>query len=117
MTEAVARSASLTNLDLSNNQITDVGASALAEAVARSASLTALFLSDNHITDISAIALARGMARSSKLTCIEFDAALNRLTTFGRQALNAAYAAIEATRPTLWLLAGAPTSSTSPAIL
>ena len=116
LAEAVARSASLTSLYLDNNQITDVGASALAEAVARSTtSLTVLFLYNNQITDVGALSLAKALARSSKLTTLNI--VRNRHTDLGNQALDAAYATIKATRPTLWLLTGAPSSATSPATI
>ena len=117
LAEAVARSTSLTGLWLYNNQITDVGALKLAEAVARSTSLTTLNLEYTEITDIGAIAFAKGLARDRSSNFMEFIVSRDRLTLLGRQALDAAHATTKATRPTLWLLTGAPTSSTSPTIL
>ena len=83
--------------------------------MARSASLKNLYFYNNQITDIGTIALAKGLAQSAKLD--KLDVALNWFTELGVDALGAAYATIKATRPTLWLLTGAPTSPTSPAIL
>ena len=60
-------------------------------------------------------ALAKALARSSKLADLGIE--WNRQTASGVQALAAAYATSRATHPTFWLLTGAPTSPTSPAIL
>ena len=115
LASAVARSTSLTELNLFHNQITDVGASALASAVARSTSLVKVDLGLSLITDVGAFALAKGLARSS--STLEFLTCSGRLTARGISALDSARAAVKATRPTLWILTGAPTSRVSPAIL
>ena len=92
-----------------------MGATKLAEAVAKSTSLTELYLGSNQITDVGALALAKAFARSSKLT--RLGVSDNRLTALGKNAIEAAHATTKATRSTNWLLAGAPTSPASPAIL
>ena len=114
LAEAVVRSTSLTELSLSFNKITDVGATKLADVVAASKSLTLLDLCYNQITDIGACALAKTLARSSKLNVYVRG---RELTELGSRALDAARATTKATRPTLWLLGGTPTSPSSPAIL
>ena len=115
LAEAVARSTSLTVLYLSGNKIADMGAAKLAEAVERSTSLTKLDLTDNQITDVGAFALAQAFVRSSKLRFLSVSG--NRQTARGEKALDAAHATAKATRPTLWLLCGAPTAPSSPAII
>ena len=51
------RENTVTNLDLSFNQIEDTGATALAEALTQNTSLTNLYLSRNQIGDAGATAL------------------------------------------------------------
>ena len=102
MAETVAKSTSLSKLELYSNHITDTGASALAETLAKSISLTELSLFNNQITEAGATKLSAALMRSAKVQRI--DLPFNQTTLAGDDALRTAHAAIKAIRPTVWLL-------------
>ncbi|XP_078358279.1 uncharacterized protein LOC144643036 [Oculina patagonica] len=68
LTEALQKNTSLTLLNLSKNNIGDVGATGLAEALKDNTSLTFLDLSDNNIGDVGATGLAKALQDNTSLT-------------------------------------------------
>ena len=70
---AVERNSTLTELHLGYNEIGDSGAGALAKAMERNSTLTKLSLSGNKIGDSGAAALAGAVERNSTLTELHLD--------------------------------------------
>ena len=66
-----ANDSTLTYLDLSNNNIGDAGATALATALHTNISLTALSLYNNNIGDAGATALATALHTNTSLTTLD----------------------------------------------
>ena len=58
------KSASFHTIGLNGNQITDVGATAMAAAIVKSTSLQTIWLNDNQITDLGTKALAAAIPRA-----------------------------------------------------
>jgi Ran GTPase-activating protein (RanGAP) involved in mRNA processing and transport len=71
--EALSTNATLTMLDLFNNQIGDAGAEAIAEALQVNASLTKLNLGNTRISDVGAQAIANGLASNVWIVDLSID--------------------------------------------
>ena len=71
LAEALKQNTSLTQLDLSYNDISAQGVAALAEALKHNTSLTQLDLSDNDISDQGAADLAEALKQNTSLTQLD----------------------------------------------
>ena len=67
LARALHHNSTLNTLDLSNNNISDVGATALAQALHHNSTLKKLSLSNNNISDVGATALAQALHHNSTL--------------------------------------------------
>ena len=85
LSEAIILSSMLTVLNLSENGICDTGAAALAEGIKLNSTISELNLSHNEIGDTGAAALAEGMKLNSTLT--ELNLSQNRIGDTGGFAL------------------------------
>ena len=81
----IFNSRAFTELDLSENQITDI--SALGNALHTNSTLRELYLDGNQITDITAL----GNALNTNSTLTELDLAYNEITSEGKEILRAAW--------------------------
>ena len=73
MAAAIEKSGSLQEIDLGKNQITDIGATALANAIEKSTSLQTIGLYKNQITDVGATALSVAIEKSASLQTFYLD--------------------------------------------
>jgi Ran GTPase-activating protein (RanGAP) involved in mRNA processing and transport len=86
--EALVTNTHLRSLNLSNNQITDVGACALATVLQHNATLTTLNLSNNEITDMGGQRIARALLQNGSVTLVSIDK--NKISPETRQRINQA---------------------------
>ena len=85
LAEALVTNHTLTVLNLSGNKITDIGAQALAKMLKTNETLIHLHLSRNKITDIGVQALAEMVEMNKTLTYL--DLSVNQITDTGAQVL------------------------------
>jgi Ran GTPase-activating protein (RanGAP) involved in mRNA processing and transport len=81
--EALSENRTLTKIALSHNQIADVGAQAIADALSKNRTLTEIDLSHNQIADVGAQEIADALSKNRTLT--EIDLSHNQIADVGAQ--------------------------------